>query len=153
MRSLLYVPCRGCQVFRSASLRNLTMAGSRWSKKRLAPVSSCLIASMSSAKSRKRLRTADGSGTGPGNQVTRDYDANRNLMIVRRISCVESATAVIESYFAANIPAQLGCQRFSIEIHRHASAGWLRFSFLNRFAHMLLYDLTSKRASASSSNF
>ena len=39
--------------------------------------------------------------------IARDYDADRHLPVIRAVGRVKCAAAIVESHFAAQIPAQL----------------------------------------------
>jgi hypothetical protein len=55
--------------------------------------------------------------------VTRNYDADRDLAIIRAVGCVEGAAPLIEANFSAQVAAERGLKRGGIEL-RGIDRGW-----------------------------
>jgi hypothetical protein len=49
--------------------------------------------------------------------VTRNYDSDGNLAIVRSVGGVDSAAALIEANFSAKVAAERGFKRGVVELH------------------------------------
>jgi hypothetical protein len=55
--------------------------------------------------------------------VARNYDADRDLAIIRAVGCVEGAASLIEANFSAKMAAERGLKRGGIEL-RGMDRGW-----------------------------
>jgi hypothetical protein len=55
--------------------------------------------------------------------IVRNYDADRDLAVVRPIGGIESAAARVESNLAAQMAAKRGFKRCGVELRRR-SGGW-----------------------------
>jgi hypothetical protein len=55
--------------------------------------------------------------------VTRNYDSDGNLTIIRSVGCVEGATAGVKADFSAKMTAESGFKRSGVEL-RGIGQGW-----------------------------
>jgi hypothetical protein len=68
------------------------------------------------AQNRRAVLSADCNRSDYVIRIARDYDSNWNLAIVRTVSGVERAAAVVETDFCAKLPPQGGLQGCGIQM-------------------------------------